>query len=69
MRPENWWAARAPRSVARLPPQNRARKLGDNFSFLKISRRQRLTVGSDCAAESIRLLACHNWERALEKSA
>src|SRR6266496_3705974 len=67
MRPENCWAARVPQSAARLPPQNRARKLGDDSAVFEEpdAKGSRLPLR---AAESHRLLACHSWERALEKS-
>jgi hypothetical protein len=35
MRPENCWAAQVAPLAARLHPQSRARKLGDNFPLLK----------------------------------
>src|SRR6266404_3688032 len=49
-------------------PENRGRKPGDDFPFLKNSTREAHACHRG-AADSLRLLACHSWERALEKSA
>ncbi len=68
MRPENWWAAKARVPLARPLHQNPARKIRDRELLLTST-----FSGTPSVAHLVvqrpgsPLLACHSWQRALEK--
>src|SRR5438094_10331449 len=66
MRRENWLAVSARLGAVRRPLQNRTRELADNF-YLQITDAKASSLALTGLQSRIRWLACHSYERALER--